>query len=160
MNTVNGTDDNLHPVPDAPLDQDTISWIVSLPPLLALISSALSSVLLQYLGRKKSIILSGFIFLSSFLMIGLAAQIPSPEKLILAGRAWSGLGVGLGVPSTAIYISECSSPQLRGRLSSLPAFFLALGVLLGYVFGRNRIMFNFESVNRFIKCCFIFCSLN
>ena len=69
-------------------------------------------------------------------MIGLADLISSPEKLILAGRALSGLGVGLGVPSTAIYISECSSPQLRGRLSSLPAFFLALGVLLGYVFGR------------------------
>ena len=126
-----------HPVPDAPLSDDIISWIVSLPPLLALIGSLLSSLLLNYLGRKNSIILSGFIFLTSFLMIGLADLITISETMILAGRALSGLGVGLGVPSTSIYIAECSSPVMRGRLSSLPAFLLALGVLLGYVFGKK-----------------------
>ena len=55
--------------------------------------------------------------------------------MILAGRALSGIGVGLGVPSTAIYVAECSSPTLRGKLSSLPAFLMAFGVLIGYVFG-------------------------
>ena len=140
LNDVNGNvnSSTYHPVPDAPLSDDIISWIVSLPPLLALIGSLLSSLLLNYLGRKNSIILSGFIFLTSFLMIGLADLITISETMILAGRALSGLGVGLGVPSTSIYIAECSSPVMRGRLSSLPAFLLALGVLLGYVFGKKR----------------------
>ena len=111
--------------------------------------SGLSSLLLNYLGRKNSIIFSGLTFFSSFLLIGLADFTSSRDGLILAGkaesdcmmsdqfegRAISGLGVGLGVPSTAIYIAECSTPQLRGKLSSLPAVFLALGVLLGYLLG-------------------------
>ena len=56
--------------------------------------------------------------------------------MIIAGRALSGLGVGLGVPSTSIYVAECSSPALRGKLSCLPAFLMAFGVLIGYVFGK------------------------
>ena len=31
---------------------------------------------------------------------------------------------------------KVSSPELRGKLSSVPALLLAFGVLLGYVFGR------------------------
>ena len=110
---------------------------MSFPPLLAIVGSALSSILLNFLGRKNSILLSGFFFSSSFLLIGLADFTPSRDELVLTGRAISGLGVGLGVPSTSIYIAETSSPQLRGKLSSLPALFLALGVLLGYFLGMD-----------------------
>ena len=110
---------------------------MSFPPLLAIVGSALSSILLNFLGRKNSILLSGFIFFSSFLMIGLADFTGSRDGLVLAGRAISGLGVGLGVPSTSIYIAETSSPDLRGKLSSLPALFLAFGVLLGYLLGME-----------------------
>jgi len=45
------------------------------------------------------------------------------------------MGVGIAVPSSAIYIAEISSPDLRGKLSSLPATFQALGVLLSYAVG-------------------------
>ena len=100
--------------------------------------SALSSILLNFLGRKNSILLSGFIFFSSFLLIGLADYSASRDGAVLAGRALCGLGSGLGVPSTSIYIAETSSPGLRGKLSSLPALFLALGVLLGYLLGMDN----------------------
>jgi len=121
-------------LPSAPLDTDTCSWIVSLPPLGAIVGSSLSSLSLNWGGRKFSIILSGIFFFTSFLLIGLAS-LSSSVGMILAGRALSGLGVGLGVPSTSIYVAECSSPALRGKLGSLPAFLLAGGVLLGYVCG-------------------------
>ena len=112
-----------------------ITITVSLPPLGAILGSSLSSLSLNYVGRKFSIILAGVFFFLSFVLIGLAS-ISSSVGMILAGRALSGLGVGLGVPSTAIYVAECSSAALRGKLSSLPAFLMAFGVLLGYVFGR------------------------
>ena len=108
---------------------------MSLPPLGAILGSSLSSLSLNWMGRKFSIILAGVFFFLSFVLIGLAS-ISSSVGMILAGRALSGLGVGLGVPSTAIYVAECSSPALRGKLSSLPAFLMAFGVLIGYVFGR------------------------
>ena len=97
----------------------------------AILGSSLSSLSLNWAGRKCSIILSGVFFF----LIGLAS-ISSSVEMILAGRALSGIGVGLGVPSTAIYVAECSSPALRGKLGSLPAFLMAFGVLIGYVFGR------------------------
>ena len=56
----------------------------------------------------------------------------------MTGRAISGYGVGVGMPATAIYIAEVSSPQMRGKLSSLPALLMALGVLLGYLLGGLR----------------------
>jgi len=129
---MNGT--NTHIVDSAPLEESTCSWIVSLPPLAAIVGSSASSFSLSLLGRKFSIILAGIFFLVSFLIIGLAS-ITSSVGMILAGRAISGLGVGLGVPSTSIYIAECSSARLRGKLSSMPAFMMAFGVLLGYVVG-------------------------
>jgi len=116
------------------VSDSTASWIVSLPPMGAILGSCLSFWTMNYLGRKYSIIMSGIIFFLSFLLIGLASILASVE-IILTGRALSGVGVGLAVPSAAIYVAECSSPSLRGTLSSLPAFFLALGVLIGYVFG-------------------------
>merc|ERR1719431_2233404 len=116
------------------LSNNTASWIVSLPPMGAILGSCLSYWTMNYLGRKHSIIMSGIIFFLSFLLIGMASTLASVE-IILTGRALSGVGVGLAVPSAAIYVAECSSPSLRGTLSSLPAFFLALGVLIGYVFG-------------------------
>ena len=108
---------------------------VSLPPLGAILGSSLSSVSLNFGGRKFSIILSGMFFFMSYILIGLASVFTSVD-MIHAGRALSGVGVGLGVPSTSIYVAECSSPALRGKLGALPAFLLALGVLLGYVFGK------------------------
>ena len=108
---------------------------VSLPPLGAILGSLLSSVSLNFAGRKLSILLTGFIFLLSFLIIGLAS-IPSSVEMVLAGRAISGLAVGLAVPSTAVYVSECSSSTLRSIVSALPAVFLSLGVFVAYVAGK------------------------
>jgi MFS family permease len=100
----------------------------------AVVGSCLSSITLNFMGRRDSIILSGVIFFLSFLLIGLAS-IPSSVEMILIGRALSGLGVGLAVPSAAIYVAECSSQALRGMLSCMPAFLMAFGVLIGYAFG-------------------------
>ena len=54
MNDVNSTSTGTgvsHPVASAPLDQETLSWMTAFPPLLAILGSVLSSVLLDILGR-------------------------------------------------------------------------------------------------------------
>lgn len=115
------------------MDPEVRSWVVSLPPLGAMGGSALSSCTLTY-SRKGSLLLSGLMFLVSFTLVGVAHP-ASSLPLVLAGRALGGVGVGLAVPSAAIYIAEISSPQLRGKLSSLPATGQALGVLASYMAG-------------------------
>jgi len=129
---VNGT--NVDVLPQAPLDPAITSWIVSLPPLGAMVGSASSSVTLNFLGRKWSLIVCGLIFFLGFLLIGLA-QIQSTVALILLGRALSGIGVGLAVPSASIYIAECSTPELRGKLGTMPPLLLAAAVFLIYIVG-------------------------
>jgi len=115
------------------LDPETSSWVVSLPPLGAIIGSALSSCTLAY-SRRASIFLSGLLFLAAFSLIGFAHHVEA-LPLVLVGRLLSGMGVGVAVPSSAIYVAEISSPNLRGKLSSLPATFQALGVLVSYAVG-------------------------
>ena len=39
-----------------------------------------------------------------------------PFKRYHTDAKWSGMGVGIAVPSSAIYIAEISSPSLRGIL--------------------------------------------
>ena len=54
LNDVNSTSTGTgvsHPVASAPLDQETLSWMTAFPPLLAILGSVLSSVLLDILGR-------------------------------------------------------------------------------------------------------------
>ena len=75
---VNGTGVS-HAVAGAPLDAETVSWIVALPPLLAILGSVSSSVFLNFLGRRNSIILSGFILTASFSMIYLADFMETPQ---------------------------------------------------------------------------------
>lgn len=51
VNVTNGGTGVSHPVSDAPLNPETLSWMTAFPPLLAILGSVLSSVLLDKLGR-------------------------------------------------------------------------------------------------------------
>ena len=39
------------------------------------------------------------------------------------------------MPAAQIYVSECSTPSIRGLLSSLPAMFMAFGISVTYAIG-------------------------
>ena len=102
VNVTNGGTGVSHPVPDAPLDPETLSWMTAFPPLLAILGSVLSSVLLDILGRwyfwqmtmkihervcrRLSIILAGTILGLSFILIFVADFLSSSQHLILAGK--------------------------------------------------------------------------
>ena len=124
-------------VEEEPLSEDIISWVVATPPIGAITGSLLSGVLLTKLGRKLSLILSGLLFLTAFLSLGLArlAARSVMVRLVLVFRAVSGTAVGLAVPSVSIFIAETVSAGHRGTLSCLPALLHASGILLCYVAG-------------------------
>jgi len=56
-------------------------------------------------------------------------------EMMLCARVLTGFCVGLVTPSAAVYVSECSYPEIRGILGSLPALFMAGGILLAYIMG-------------------------
>ncbi|KZS11508.1 Uncharacterized protein APZ42_024333 [Daphnia magna] len=55
--------------------------------------------------------------------------------MLYVGRILQGLAVGCTTPACQIYVSECSSPNIRGRLGSITASSLALGIWVAYIIG-------------------------
>ena len=122
---------------EEPLTEDMISWVVATPPIGAITGSLLSGLFLDKLGRRLSILVSGLLFLTAFLSLGLARLATSTVmvRLVLVFRAVSGTAVGLAVPSVSIFIAETVSARHRGTLSCIPALQHAAGILLSYVAG-------------------------
>jgi MFS family permease len=53
--------------------------------------------------------------------------------VLLAARLVDGVGVGLAVTTSPLYISEVSPAEIRGELNMLPQLLGTLGVFLAYV---------------------------
>lgn len=110
------------------------------------------SIPMQYCGRKKALIGHFFLYITGFIMIGLTVY-GKHKAMLYAGRLLQGFGVGCTTPACQIYVSrfrskieiinsiksikvsECSSPSIRGRLGSITASSLALGIWVAYIIG-------------------------
>jgi MFS transporter, SP family, arabinose:H+ symporter len=90
--------------------------------------SLCSGVISDRFGRKRVLLLSGFLFLACSVGCTVAAGVPG----IVAFRFIGGLGVGLASMVSPLYISEITPPQVRGRMVSCYQFSVALGVLAAY----------------------------
>ncbi|XP_075222588.1 facilitated trehalose transporter Tret1-like isoform X2 [Lycorma delicatula] len=112
-------------------NDDAESWICAIPPLGAFIGSLTAGPLLQRFGRKKTLLLSGPIFIFGWILLGAARKL----QLLITARAITGFCAGLVTPSAQVYVSECAYPEIRGLLGSLPALFMAIGVLVSYILG-------------------------
>jgi sugar porter (SP) family MFS transporter len=80
-------------------------------------------------GRKKSLILSAFLFAVSTLGASLASGI----WLFSEARFVGGLAIGLASVLTPIYISEISPAHRRGALVSLNQLGIVIGILAAYI---------------------------
>ncbi|XP_077287203.1 facilitated trehalose transporter Tret1-like [Arctopsyche grandis] len=107
------------------------SWAGSIPPVGALFGSLVSGPLMQRAGRRMTILVSAPAWTAAWTCIAFAESLP----ILLIGRALSGFCVGLVLPATQVYVSECSSPGIRGRLGSVPALFMSAGILFSYILG-------------------------
>eukprot|EP00095_Tigriopus_kingsejongensis_P001396 maker-scaffold205_size259573-snap-gene-1.45 protein:Tk01396 transcript:maker-scaffold205_size259573-snap-gene-1.45-mRNA-1 annotation:"hypothetical protein DAPPUDRAFT_304267" len=137
--SLQGTDSLVGNVTDyslsyAPLSKEELSWITGLAPLGALFGGLFASIPLARLGRRLTMIISSFLFVAAFLLLGASSNIESLISIFVA-RGLMGFSVGLSIPAAQIYVSECSESRIRGTLASFPALFMALGTLLTYVVG-------------------------
>ncbi|UOF88734.1 sugar porter family MFS transporter [Fodinisporobacter ferrooxydans] len=109
----------------------------------AMIGVASCGVLSDRFGRRRIILLTGFIF--SFGAIGTALS-PSVVVLILF-RFIMGLGVGAASVVVTVYLAEMAPSEKRGALTSLNQFMVVVGILVAYLvdyglapFGAWRLM--------------------
>jgi len=85
-----------------------------------------SGLMARFLGRKKSLIIAGFIF--SLLSL-LSATLPTFEVLTFCRF---GLGFAVGVSSfiVPLYLSETVSPNIRGSMGSLFQIMICTGIFV------------------------------
>lgn len=92
-------------------------------PLAGLVGGVMGGPLIEYLGRKNTILATAVPFIIAWLLIALAVDV----WMILAGRALSGFCVGVASLSLPVYLGETVQPEVRGTLGLLPTAFGNIG---------------------------------
>jgi SP family galactose:H+ symporter-like MFS transporter len=107
----------------------TIEWIVSAMMAGAAIGSVGSGWLSKRLGRKRSLILGGILFvLGSFL----CAIAPSADSLI-GFRFILGLAIGIASFTAPMYLAEVTPEEIRGSMVSTYQLMITIGILVAFL---------------------------
>ncbi|KAI0786275.1 general substrate transporter [Abortiporus biennis] len=102
--------------------------IVASMPAGSLFGALLVGKLADIIGRKKTIILSGWIW-----VIGSILQCAAVNRgMLVVGRVISGISVGIASATVPLYQSEITAPSIRGRLVSMQQWSITWGILLQY----------------------------
>jgi sugar porter (SP) family MFS transporter len=102
--------------------------IVASMPAGSLVGALLVSKLADLLGRKRTIIISGWIW-----VIGAVLQCAAQNRgMLVAGRVISGISVGIASTTVPLYQSEIAEPRIRGRLVSLQQWSITWGIMIQY----------------------------
>ena len=83
----------------------------------------------EYWGRKKALILVGFLYLIS----AIGSAIASEVYVFIIFRFIGGIGIGISTIAAPLYISEISPPEKRGKLAGMFQFNIVLGILIAYI---------------------------
>jgi MFS family permease len=100
-------------------------------------SSLVAGALADWLGRKKMMVLSGFLFVASVTLIVLSHGF----TLLLCGRFLQGISGGIIAVVVPLYLAESLSSEHRGRGTALFQFMLTFGIVLaaltGFIYTRQ-----------------------
>ncbi|XP_021766769.1 LOW QUALITY PROTEIN: inositol transporter 4-like [Chenopodium quinoa] len=103
--------------------------IVSMAVAGAIIGAGLGGWLNDKIGRRPTIIIADVLFFIGAVIMSLA---PAPWVIIL-GRIFVGLGVGMASMTSPLYISETSPSRIRGALVSTNGLLITIGQFVSYL---------------------------
>ncbi|KAF7119970.1 hypothetical protein RHSIM_Rhsim13G0144000 [Rhododendron simsii] len=103
--------------------------IVSMAVAGAIVGAAVGGWMNDKFGRKKSILIADFLFFIGAIVMAVA---PAPWVIII-GRIFVGLGVGMASMTSPLYISEASPARIRGALVSTNGLLITGGQFLSYL---------------------------
>ncbi|CAI7899165.1 unnamed protein product, partial [Closterium sp. NIES-53] len=106
----------LYVVPDFHLSPTAVGLIVTASLLGSVLSTLIAGSFADLIGRKSVLTIAAFTLFSGAAISGWS---PSVEYLV-AGRSLVGLSIGFFATVAPIFISECSPPEIRGQLATLP----------------------------------------
>jgi SP family galactose:H+ symporter-like MFS transporter len=91
-----------------------------------IIGALLSGIFARFLGRKKSLLLAGFIFTAAS---ALSAMLP-PLPVLSACRFALGFGVGVASFVVPLYLAETAPASIRGSMGTLCQLLITIGIFL------------------------------
>ncbi|KAK7319116.1 hypothetical protein RJT34_03830 [Clitoria ternatea] len=114
-------------------DVDRKTWlqeaIVSTALAGAIIGAAVGGWINDRFGRKKAILVADVLFFIGAVVMAAAMN----SAILIVGRVFVGLGVGMASMAAPLYISEASPTRVRGALVSLNGFLITGGQFLSYL---------------------------
>lgn len=93
------------------------------------IGALFGSIPTDKLGRKKTLIIIGFLYIVG----ALGSALVSDPWLFASFRFLGGLGVGASTIAAPAYVSEIAPPEKRGRLVAMYQFNIVFGILMAYL---------------------------
>jgi len=106
-----------------------IGWAMSSALVGCLVGAALSGYITDRYGRKKVLILSGFLFTLS----AAGTALSETFTLFVWVRILGGVGIGLASNVSPMYIAEIAPAKHRGRLVSINQLTIVLGILAAQI---------------------------
>ncbi|XP_052752916.1 facilitated trehalose transporter Tret1-2 homolog [Galleria mellonella] len=113
------------------IDESTKSWIAAMAALPMAPGCLLSGWLMEKFGRKTSHYIVCAPFLLGWILIACANNL----ILMLLGRFFTGLCVGLLGPLGPVYIGETSDPKYRGFFLAGVSLAIAVGIFVAHLIG-------------------------
>lgn len=104
-------------------------WGTSSALIGCILGAILCVILSDKLGRKRLLILSGALFTVSAIGTGLAGSFNSFNIYRIIG----GLGIGIALNLSPMYIAEMSPPHIRGKMVSVNQLLVMFGILAAQV---------------------------
>ncbi len=109
-----------------------LSVVVAAVLLGSVLSSLFAGMLAEWLGRKKVIIISAFLFTLSIPCICFSSGI---FEALMGGRILQGASAGLIGVVVPMYLAECLDAQSRGKGTGMFQFLLTIGLVFAAVIG-------------------------
>jgi MFS family permease len=104
-------------------------WYVGCALIGSIIGVLLAGMMSDFLGRKKTMLISAVLFSVSAIGCALCADF---TQLVIF-RMIGGFGIGIVSIVSPVYISEVSPAEVRGTMVSLYQLFITIGFLLAYL---------------------------
>lgn len=100
-------------------------------PLGALLGGLFGGSLIEYLGRKWTILLTNIMFLTAWIITFFAQN----YIYLYVGRSITGFSVGIASLTLPVYLAETIQPEVRGSLGLLPTALGNIGILISFALG-------------------------
>ena len=110
------------------LDPAMKGWAAASALLGCVIGVSFAGIFSDRMGRKKTLVLSGVLFLVS----AIGTAVPNSFTLFVLFRMLGGIGVGVASMASPMYIAEITPAKVRGRMVSVNQFAIVTGMLIIY----------------------------